>query len=192
MEWYYRDLTLTPGYGLGGGLNVDDDSEELNARMSDISDSTTLGDIVGDDSIDDSVGDSFEDSDSAEPMIDTEADFDAELRNSVKPEHEEVDEVKSLPTMETPNPNTEKVERAQTTSMRELTIFREMSHDIEDKVLNKHQIKLRKSGKRNHVPKIKTAFKEGQRDSKKMQFKAARIKRGDDHGHAEDIMEMAE
>ena len=177
-------------------MNVDDDSEEFNSRMSDISDSKILGDIFGGDSIDDSVGDSVgdsvEDSDSAEPMIDTEADFDAELRNFIKPEHKEVDEVKGVSTTETPNPNREKVERAQTISMRELTIFREMSHDIEDKVLKKHQIKLCKSGKRNHVAKVKAAFKEGQRDSKKMQFKAPRINQGDDHGHAGDIIDLTE
>ena len=126
-------------------------------------------------------------------MIDKEADFNAALQNFNKPEHEEdVDEVKGLPTMETPIPNREKVERVQTLSMRELTIFRDMSHDIEDKVFKRHKIMFRKPRKRSHDAKVKTAFKEGQRDSKKMQFKAARLDRGDDHGHAEDIMDFAE
>ena len=57
---------------LGVGLNVDDDSDELNAKMGDISDGTVLGDFVEDDVEDHSIEDSFEDNDSAEPIINTE------------------------------------------------------------------------------------------------------------------------
>ena len=55
-----------------------------------------------------------------------------------------------------------------------------------------HMIMFRELRERNHVAKVKTALKEGRRDSKRLQFKAPRINRGDDHGHAEDIMETAE
>lgn len=83
----------TPGCGFEVDLDVDDDSENLNGTMSDTSDTTVLGDIV-ENSVDDSVEeDSVEDSHSAETMIDTEADFDAELQNFIKPEREEVEEV---------------------------------------------------------------------------------------------------
>ncbi|KAI4257860.1 MAG: hypothetical protein L6R42_005420 [Xanthoria sp. 1 TBL-2021] len=193
----------TPGCGFKVNLDVDDDSENLNGTMSDTSGTTVLGDVVEDSVEKDSVEedsveedsveeDSVEDSHSAETMIDTEADFDAELQNFLKPERSEVDEVQDLPFRENPNPNRENVERAQPSSMRQLTIFREMSHDIEDQVLKTHKIKFRKSRRRNHFAKVKTAFKEGQRDSKKMQFKAARINPRDDRDHAEDIMDTAE
>lgn len=67
-------------------------------------------------------------------------------------------------------------------SMRQLSVFREMSHDIEDKVLETNKIKLRKGRKKPHSIKNKDAFKEGQRDSKKIEVRAARIEAEDKDG----------
>ncbi len=59
--------------------------------------------------------------------------------------------------------------------MRQLTTFRDMSCDIEDDVLKKRGIKLRKGMKTGPEIKDRAAYKEGRKDSKKIEVKAARI-----------------
>lgn len=59
--------------------------------------------------------------------------------------------------------------------MRQLSTFRSMSRDIEEKVLEDSKLKLR-AGRKMHVNiRDGDAFKEGQKDSKKINVRAARI-----------------
>ncbi|KAL8651222.1 MAG: hypothetical protein Q9226_004793 [Calogaya cf. arnoldii] len=168
---------------------------DANGDSEDSSDRTIQGDMINvedsneeDQSEEGVEEDLIEDSHSAKTTIDIEADFEAELEKSIKPEPEDIDEVQRFPVRQ--NPEEEDEETA--SSMLQLTKYREASRDIEQDVLKTHNIKLLKGRKWNHIAKVKTAFEEGQKDSKKCRFKAARIEPGKDSDRVEDMMDTAE
>ena len=166
-------------------LDVDGQCEDLSGSTSDEEDS-----VVNDTADNEVLPDFIEDGHVAATTVDTEADFDAELQNFMRPKREEADddEVPALPLRE--NSRDGILKAAQWSSMRQLTTFREMSHEIEDNVLRANKIKLCNSRSKRgaHLPKDKNAYREGKRDSEKIQVRAARIgSRGDNDGQTIDM-----
>lgn len=148
-------------------------------------------------------------------VVDTQADFDTELQKFIQPDSsllnkrprpkpalQESDsdgddpsrspgqeapiEAAAMAEMAPPDEALNPEETAEWKSMRQLTTFREMSHDIEDDVLKKRGIKLRKGRKKGPEVKDRAAYKEGRKDSKKIEVKAARIE------HKVEVMESEE
>ncbi|KAL8706257.1 MAG: hypothetical protein Q9201_000694 [Fulgogasparrea decipioides] len=76
-------------------------------------------------------------------------------------------------------------ETVEWTSMRQLTLSREMSQDIEEHLLIDNNIKVGKRRKQKRKIKYRDAWREGWRDSKKIEVKAARIEPKTDHGNDE-------
>lgn len=153
--------------------------------------------------------DFHEDGHEIPPAVDTQADFDTELRKFLgsdtpnSPLHDlsesPWDSSASQSREPTPPPLPEEstneeallqVETAEWKSMRQLTTFREMSKDIEDTVLKDKGVKLKKGRKRAHIAKDKEAYKEGREDSKKVEVRAARIEA--QQGHDADDMDLDE
>ena len=125
-------------------------------------------------------------------IINTEADFDTELRKFIPSSpstligdpvgkssdedqfHQNGDTVH--PTTEAPEAESSLVEEtAQWKSLRQLSTYREMSKDIGDEVLKEKKIKLGKGRKVNVQIKHRDVFKEGKRDAKEIEVRAARI-----------------
>lgn len=150
--------------------------------------------------------------DTTPQVVDTQADFDSELQKFIQPESstsqmrhrpksplEESDSdsddlsrsptpVETLPPDEPASPE----ETAEWKSMRQLTTFREMSRDIEDDVLKKRGIKLSKGRKTGPEIKDRAAYKEGRKDSRKIEVKAARIEPKVGAAGSEELEEKSE
>ena len=137
------------------------------------------------------------------PAVDTQADFDTELRKFLVsdpphlPDPHDEDSSTTQSREATPPPLSDRnineedtlpVETAEWKSMRQLTTFREMSKDIEDTVLKDKGVNLTKGRKRVHIAKDKEAYKEGREDSKKIEVRAARIEAKE--GHEPDTMDL--
>lgn len=162
-----------------------DDSDAMTATNLDTSEAAT------DDSSDDEVLPDFTERSSNTPTkVDAAADFDTELQRFIQREsHERTvrpgkdQQTKGDDVLPSTESNDEEAETPEPTaewkSMRQLSTFREMSRDIEDKVLESHKLKLRKGRKKTRSIKDKDAFKEGQKDSKKIDVRAARIEPGE-------------
>lgn len=141
-----------------------------------------------DDTEDNEVLPDFTERDEHETLVDTTADFEAELRRFVPPEHtrEHHDEplprppAKPTPTIQSGNVEAEAEEETVAwQSMRQLSLYREMSQDIGKKVLEEMGIKkLRMGRKRENDIKDSDAFKQGRKDSKEIRLRAARIEKG--------------
>lgn len=63
--------------------------------------------------------------------------------------------------------------------MRQLSHWREMSKDIEDKVLRDQGIKLKKKKRVKRSVKDREVFRRGRKDSEKIELRAARIEQGE-------------
>ena len=138
--------------------------------------------------------DFIEDQDKPALTVDTNADFEDELQKFIIPEETSKSQKANLPSraeyldddddplLPSTEPAEDQVpemeETAEWKSMRQLTVFREMSKDIEDSVLAAHKVKLRKGRKKKHSVKDKDAYKEGVEDSEKIEVRAARIEEG--------------
>ncbi|KAL8719663.1 MAG: hypothetical protein Q9225_003360 [Loekoesia sp. 1 TL-2023] len=162
-----------------------DDGDSMTATNLDTPEAASDG--VSDDEV---LPDFTERSSNTPTKVDAEADFDTELQRFIKREsHErtvrsgqsqqiEGDDV--LPSTESDD---EEADGSDSTvewkSMRQLSTFREMSRDIEDKVLESHKLKLRTARKKKKPIRDRDAFKEGQKDSKKIDVRAARIEPGE-------------
>lgn len=124
--------------------------------------------------------------------VNTEADFDTELRKfipsspstligdargqSSDEDHSQQNSNTVHTTTEAAEAETSQVEgTVEWKSVRQLTTYREMSKDIEDQVLKERKIKLRKKRKNNIQIKNRDVFKKGQQDAKKIEVRAARI-----------------
>ena len=132
------------------------------------------------------------------PAVDTEADFETELRkfapsdsqqDATQKHRRRTDYVISddgddiLPSTEAPGDETVAANgNAEWKDMRQLSTFREMSHEIEENVLKTNNVKLSKARKKPLVVKDRDAFKEGQKDSRKIEVRAARIEPSETDG----------
>lgn len=163
----------------------------------DLDETDTLGDLgdSGDtaDVSDNEMAPDYSERHGAEPVIvNTEADFDAELSKFMGanrtasidkpglPSREEfLDEDVALPSAEAAGEAIEVEETAEWKSMRQLSTWREMSKDIENSVLDEHKIKLKKGKKTKRSVKDKEAFKKGRKDSEMVKMRAARIEPGE-------------
>lgn len=169
----------------GDGEGIDDD---VSMTTSDGGDTQNTGGDSPDDSDEtfpeDEVLPDFADEDpKASSTVDPSADFDAELnkfqsssrKGGKKPWKGKNEEIHQ--SIEPTNENIDVSEEplSEWKSMRQLSTFRSMSRDIEEKVLEDSKLKLR-AGRKMHVNiRDGDAFKEGQKDSKKINVRAARI-----------------
>ena len=173
----------------------------------DAGDGTDAGGFDDDDGCDDDNGmpgltgpepeneiqaDYTEDQDKPAVKDDAAADFETEFQKYLVPEEtikaqkaslpsfeEYVDEDIALPSTEPGEDHLPELEEtSEWKSMRQLTVFREMSRDIEDSVLAEHKVKLRKARKGKTSIKDRAAYKEGKKDSRKIEVRAARIEEG--------------
>ena len=139
--------------------------------------------------------------DAAEAPVDTGADFDAELQKFIVPNAEPsgdksgmpsrgdfLDEDDPLPSVEEGEEVTQDEDTPEWKSMRQLSTWREMSRDIEASVLESHNVELINGRKAKRSVKDKDAFKQGQKDSKKIKVKAARIEQDKRGGDGEDML----
>lgn len=133
------------------------------------------------------------DAGAAAVTVDMRADFDTELNKSIVPDFvastknlgmpsrkDFLDDNALLPSTEEDDEVTDRDETAEWKSMRQLSHWREMSKDIGNSVLEENNIRLRSKRKTKKSIKDKAAFKKGQKDSKKIEMRAARIEQGDD------------
>ncbi|KAL8952969.1 MAG: hypothetical protein Q9222_001145 [Ikaeria aurantiellina] len=124
----------------------------------------------------------------AVPEVDIAADFDTELQRHL-PQHREgktpnvpssspqADRVSSMEG--THSQSDDDLEIAEWQSARQLTQYRQISEDVADKVIKDQGIKLTKrKGSTNRVIKNPDAFEMGQKDSKKINIRIARLEAG--------------
>jgi hypothetical protein len=133
------------------------------------------------------------DAGAAAVTVDMKADFDTELDKLIVPDSvastknlglpsrkEYLDDDAVLPSTEEADEPTEMVETAGWKSMGQLSHWREISKDIGKSVLEENNIKLGKHRKwKKRSIKDKAAFKKGQKGSKKIEMRAARIEQGE-------------
>ncbi|KAL8897496.1 MAG: hypothetical protein Q9207_007191 [Kuettlingeria erythrocarpa] len=139
---------------------------------------------------DDEVLPDFTEGDEDETLVDTTADFDTELRKFIPPKRTKKAPAEPLPrppltnSTQTSGNGGEEVEAGEETaawrSMRQLTQYREMSEDIAKNVVEERGIKLTNGRKLTTSIKNEDAFKKGQKDSKQIRLRAARIEKGDE------------
>ncbi|KAL8750007.1 MAG: hypothetical protein Q9184_006590 [Pyrenodesmia sp. 2 TL-2023] len=133
----------------------------------------------------------FTERDDNETLTDTAADFDTELQRSINPKRTQ--EYHGQPSPRPPAKPALTVEREKEVaeaeeetvawqSMRQLSLYREMSRDIGKKVLEEMGIKkLATRRKKKKSIKDKDAFKQGRKDSKEISLRTARIEKGSQH-----------
>jgi len=127
----------------------------------------------------------------AATLVDTTADFDAEMQQFILPDRdpepteERVDPTPAPETPHAPLPtadeeNVEEEETAEWKSIHQLTVYRNYAKEIEDSVIKHQGIELRKGRKRKRHLKDRDVFKIGRKDAEKINVKAARIEEGKD------------
>lgn len=132
----------------------------------------------------------FTEQDDSATTVDTGANLDVELRRFIPNEREKNDSGGSsyltsntnVPTSTGSAHKRDKAEEESPTwkSMRQLSLYREQSNSVADDVLKERKLKILKGRKTKRVVKDRDAFKQGQRDSKEINVRAARIERGED------------
>ncbi|KAI4177678.1 MAG: hypothetical protein LQ343_000141 [Gyalolechia ehrenbergii] len=140
----------------------------------------------------------------ATSTVDTNADFDAELQKfipskSQKPSAQQGEKIRRRkdtgihPSIENADEDISTSDPlAEWKSMRQLSVFRSMSREVEDKVLEENNIKIRTIKRGPKSIRDKHAFKEGKEDSKKINVRAARIEPGEKQAaEAIDLMECS-
>ncbi|KAI4142987.1 MAG: hypothetical protein L6R39_004749 [Caloplaca ligustica] len=198
-------LGLRPIEEAGSDIDMDTDNADTSSAGDPNNDQPADGpdnDEDADDIPDKGVlPDYTEEDNTALPPLDNAADFDTELQRFLPRERQGAEPHSSSRSPdEKMDSAAEKVhdevdaeeEKVEWRSARQLTKYREMSRDIADSVLKEQNIKLRKSRKRKHVVKDEDAYKKGQEDSEKIDFRTARIEpERKSHGEPMD-MDMAE